>query len=88
MQYKPLLIAVCEMKPKNASERTLQDYNIPDYTIYPVNLDKGIGRGLAIYAHSSITNAISEIKVDQEFKEFCIIEVKLHNKDNLLFGCF
>ena len=88
MQHKPLLVAVCEMKPKHGSERTIQDYNIPGYSIYPVNLDKDIGRGLAIYAHSSIAHAISEVNVQQEFREYCAIEFRLCNKDNLLFGCF
>ena len=36
---KPLIIAVCERQPKNSKEYEIQDYDIPDYTIHPVNLD-------------------------------------------------
>ena len=46
---KLLIIAVCEMKPKNSKDRTLLDYKIPGYTIHSVNLVSDIGRGMAIY---------------------------------------
>ena len=88
MQHKPLIIAICEMKPKKTSDRTLEDYNIPDYKLFPVNLDNNIGRGIGIYAHSSIKHTISELSTEKNFKEACIIEIRLCNNDNLLFGCF
>ena len=46
---KPLIVAGCEVKPKNSKERTLSDYEIPGFSIYHVNLDLNIGRELAIY---------------------------------------
>ena len=88
MQHKPLIIAICEMKPKKTSDRTLEDYNIPDYKLFPVNLDNNIGRGIGIYAHSSIKHTISELSTEKNFKEACIIEIRLCNNDNLLFECF
>ena len=38
-QKKPLVITVCEVKPKNAKERVLKDYEIPGYSLHPVNLE-------------------------------------------------
>ena len=35
---KPLIIAVCEVKPKNSKEFSQLDYEIPDYSLLPVNL--------------------------------------------------
>ena len=36
---KPAIIAVCEMKPKNAKIRSAEEYAVPGYTLYDVNLD-------------------------------------------------
>ena len=40
---KPLIVTVCEMKPKNSKDRTLLDYKIPGYTIHSVNPVSDIG---------------------------------------------
>ena len=38
-QEHPMIVAICEVKPKNADkERSEQDYKIPDYSLHPVNL--------------------------------------------------
>ena len=42
---KPLLVAVSEVKLKNSDERTEVDYNIPDFSHHPLNLDTDKGRG-------------------------------------------
>ena len=51
---KPMIVAVCEVKPKSANDqRTLQDYEIPGYSLHHVNLDIKAGRGIAVYTHNS-----------------------------------
>ena len=34
------------------------DYEIPNYTLPSINLDKNIGRGMAVYSHVSIDKSI------------------------------
>ena len=86
-QEKPLIIAVSEIKPKNASKkRVLQDYEIPNYTLHHVNLDTEVGRGLAIYSHSSLANSINQIDLDLSFEEVCLLEVRPRGGDVLLLG--
>ena len=87
---KPLVIAICEMKPKNHSERTQLDYTLPGYALYPINIDSGssVGRGIAVYIHPSIDKSVIQIETDVRFSETCLLEVKLLGGDILLFGCF
>ena len=84
---QPLIVAVCEMKPKNASERSQKDYEIPNYTIHPVNLDNGNGRGLAIYVHTSLEKSAIQLTTTKDFDEACLVEIRLRGGDVLLFGC-
>ena len=73
-QEKPLIIAVSEIKPKNASKKRMsQDYEIPTYSLHHVNLDNEVGRGLAIYSHSSLANSINQIDLDLSFEEVCLL---------------
>ena len=85
---KPLIVAVCEVKPKTAKERTLKDYEIPNYSLHPVNLNNSTGRGIAVYTHSSIDKSIVQIKPNLNFEEVCLLEVRLRGGDCLLFGSF
>ena len=80
---KPLVIAICEIKPKNIKERDIQDYTIPDYFIYPVKLDPNgtTGRGLAVYTHKSIDKSTIQIQPEHDFEEACLLEIRLR-------GCF
>ena len=50
-QSLPLIIAICEIKPKKITNRTKEDYAIPDFITYDVNLFKNNGRGIAIYIY-------------------------------------
>lgn len=84
----PQIIAVCEVKPKNGSERAEVDYQIPNYSLYSTNLLNHTGRGIAVYVISSMVSSISEISLPIDFQEACLLEVKLKNYDKLLFGCF
>ena len=87
---KPLLIAICEMKPKNYSERTELDYALPGFTLYSVNLDSSsrLGRGIAVYIHHSINKFVVQVDSSIKYNETCLLEVNLHGGDALLFGCF
>ena len=65
------------------------DYDIPDYTLHPVNLDPSSkGRGIAVFTHSSIEKSTIQIQPDLSFEEACLLEIRLRGGDNLLFGCF
>ena len=86
---KPLVIAICEVKPKNsAKDRTDEDYQIPDYELHPVNLrNSDPGRGVAVYTHNSISKSVTQIDLDVKFEETCLLEVRLRGGDTLLFAC-
>ena len=85
----PLIMAICEMKPKNAHDRELQDYEIPDFSMHPVNIEpNSSGRGIAIYTHSSIEKSVIQIQPELAFEEACFLEVRLRAGDTLFFGCF
>ena len=84
---KPHIIAICEVNPKNGSERLIQDYIIEGFTIYSANLDNHKGRGIIILVHSSISHLVLQIKPASDFEEICLLEIKLKHKDILIFGC-
>ena len=87
---KPLIVAVCEVKPKNSMDRSLLDYNIPGFSLHPINLDenKEKGRGIAVYTHESIEKSVIQITPEINFEEVCLLELKLRGCDTMLFGCF
>ena len=84
---KPMIIAVCEVKPKNPAQRSEKDYEIPNFTLHPLNLYDNEGRGIAVYTHQSLDKSTIQIKSTQDFKEACLIEIRLRGGDTLLFGC-
>ena len=84
----PLLVAVSEVKLNNSGDRIMIDYEIPNYTLHSINLDKDIGRGMAVYTHLSIDKSIIDIKPGIQFEELCLLELKLRGCDTLLFGSF
>ena len=49
---KPMIVAVCEMKPKNARDGCLLHYKIPNFSKHPVNLDTNTGRGMSTHTHT------------------------------------
>ena len=85
---KPLIIAVCEIKPNNSKDRSMQDSNIPGFAVHPINLDTQIGRGMAVYTHISLEKSVIEIKHDVGFEEVFLLEVRLLGGDVMLFGSF
>ena len=84
---KPLIIAISEVKPKNMSERTLKDYEIPNFSLYHNDLDSSSGRGIAVYAHNSLVKSIIQVVPDEVFEEACLLEIRLRGGDILLFAC-
>ena len=86
---QPLIVAICEVKPKNpAKERSMEDYQISNYTMHPVYLQStDPGRGIAVYSHNTITKSINQIKLETKFEEACFLEVCLRGGDKLLFAC-
>ena len=84
---KPLIVAVCEVKPKNQRERSLKDYEIPNYTIHPVNLENNTGRGIAVYIHKSLEKSAIQLIPSNDFEEACLVELRLRGGDMLLFAC-
>jgi exonuclease III len=84
---KPLIVAISEMKPKNTDDREMLDYDIPDYSLHPVNLDSSAGRGIAVYTHTAIDKSSVQIKHDSKFEEACLLEIKLRGGDTMVFGC-
>ena len=84
---KPMIVAICEVKPKNASDRNLKDFEIPNFTIHPVNLEKETGRGIALYIHSSLEKSAIHLIPSHGFEEVCLVEIRLRKGDILLFGC-
>ena len=84
---KPLVIAVCEVKTKNPCERSEEDYEIPNFTLHPINLYDTKGRGIAVYTHQSLDKSTIQIKSIHGFEEACLLEIRLRGGDMLLFGC-
>ena len=74
---------------KHSKEHEIQDYDIPDYTIHPVNLDlSSSGGGIAIFTHTSIDKSTIQIQPELAFEEVGLLEIKLRGGDILLFACF
>ena len=64
----PHVPAVCEVKPKNPGERSSKDYEIPNYSLHPINLYNNVGRGIAVYTHQSLDKSTIQIKSNQDFE--------------------
>ena len=62
------------------------DYDIPGYSIHPINLDNDTGRGTAIYSKDALDKSVIQIDSDPSFEEVCLIEVRVRGGEILLFG--
>ena len=85
--HKPMIIAVCEVKSKNPTDCNSLDYEIPNYTLHPVNLDNDSGRGIAFYSHASINRSVIQVTPEVTFNEVSMLELRLRGSDSLLIGC-
>ena len=63
------------------------DYNIPGFSLHPVNLDTNIGRGIAVYTKEELDKSAIQIDSDLSFEEACLLEIRLRGGDKLLFAC-
>ena len=72
-----MIVAACEVNTKNSKDRCLLDYDIPNFTLHPVNLDNDVGRGIALYPHASIDRSVIQVKSEITFEEACMLEVVL-----------
>ena len=84
---KPLIVAVSEVKSKNYVDYSTMDYNIPGFSLHPVNLDTNIGRGIAVYTKEELDKSAIQIDSDLSFEEACLLEIRLGGGDKLLFAC-
>ena len=46
------------------------------------------GRGIAVYAHSSLDKSIVHTLPGLAYQEACLLEIRLRGGDLMLFGCF
>ena len=77
--FEPSIIAITECKGKNLNNLiTLPEYQLENYTFVHCNLDKGIGLGVMIYIHNSIT--YNGVQFNSSFEEYVFIEVKLKDQ--------
>ena len=75
---KPLIIAITEVKPKNQTHtRSVLDYEIPDFTPHPVNIETVKGRGMIVYTHRSIEKSVAKIEAKIDFEKVCLLEIRL-----------
>ena len=86
-QEKPSIVAVSEMKLKRKDDRTIQEYNLDNFTLYHCNLDNNRGRGINVYIHTSIQHCVAVVE-NESFKESCLLEIKSGRRDTMMFGCF
>lgn len=85
--YKPLIIAICEVNSKNGKPRAEEEYRIPGYALYYVNLNTEKQRGIIVFVKEELSNSVLQIYSTVKFEEACILEIKLRGGDTLLFCC-
>ena len=85
--HRPMIVAVCEVKPKNAKDCSLLEFEIPNYTLHPVNLDTDVGSGIACCTRESINRSVIQVKPAVICNEVCMLELRLRSSDSLLLGC-
>ena len=84
-KYRPDIICVAEVKPKNSRyEVSLANYHIDGYHMFHKNVLNDIGRGVIIYLNSSL-NACTR-SFNSDFQEQLWLELKLEKEDELLIG--
>ncbi len=85
-QYKPHIIGINEVKPKNSrykqKESEFKVDDVGDYDIFSQNIDNDQGRGMLLYIHKHLD--AKEVKMETEFTENIFARIKLNKNDNLL----
>ena len=77
---EPLIVNFSEINSKNGRNAT------DNYSIHPLNLNaQKSGRGIIVYAHNSFEKSVVQIRINKEFEECCLLEVRLRNGDSVPF---
>ena len=81
---KPVLIALCETKPKNFRfERIMAEYNLDGYDLLPLNMGKEEpGRGMILYIQTGLK--YSPVNMKTSFCEYISVEIDINKSDKLL----
>ena len=82
-----MVIAICEAKLKTSKERSLKEYDLPNFDMHEANLENSIGRGIVVYTHKCIGKSTIQVTHSSNFEEACLLEIRLRGGDILLFGC-
>ena len=62
-------------------------FEIPNYTLHPLNHDKDVGRSIVLYSHASIDRSVIQVKLEVNFDEVSMLEIRLRGGYFLLLGC-
>ena len=65
----------------NADQLTTSKMTELRKKIEPLNLDSGIGRGIAVYSHLSIEKSTIQIDTGLSYEEVCLLEMRLRGRD-------
>ena len=63
---------------------SVNDYQIPNYVMFDVNVGAQGRRGVVIFVHTSLKKSVSSIEIVSEFEETLLLSLK--SGDCLLFG--
>jgi len=82
-QEKPMLVVVSEVKNKSSAKQlVIEDFQMPNFTLHPVNLTNNVGRGVAVHSHKSIDKSTVELIAPPKLEE-----IRLQGGDVMLFCC-
>ncbi|XP_076464018.1 uncharacterized protein LOC143296118 [Babylonia areolata] len=83
--YKPSVIGITEVKPKNTRYAVQEcEVAIDDYDLFHNRTDKK-GRGMCLHVDSSLKASQIEVQ-DNDFEEQILVECRLDGSDKLLIG--
>ena len=71
-QEKPHIIAVTKVNPKARCFQQ-QDYQIPNYTMFYVNVGAKGRRGEVVFVHTSLEKSVSSIEIVSEFEKNSLV---------------
>ena len=81
---KPLIIALSEIKPKRQYNFNIAEHNIPGYTLF---VNNKIKRGVAIYAHVSLSAQLFNTLCNCAFEKSVSCQCNALNNTKVLLGC-
>ena len=78
-------ILLQEVNPKSRCFQQ-QDYQIPNYAMFYVNVGAKGRQGVVVFVHTSLEKSVSSIEIVSEFEETLWLSLKLRAGDCQLFG--